>query len=342
MTVINVDDDISSCIKEKPEIMSVINIDDDISSCIKSIIGKGTSKFNAISVEDYFEDRDLQLAIMASTESNPKNFIDLSGENLLDFVDDDEIRVLRFKPSNTRFGKGRGRRSKPFSCNSILEAGTSSNSKNDPSFLCGICVEPKTAYEWYNIKGCSHSYCTDCITKYVASKLQENVTKIGCPVPDCKGCLEPEYCRSILPTEVFNRWADTLCEAVILGSKKFYCPFKDCSMMMIDDGKEKVVESECPSCCRLFCSQCKAAWHSGVDCGEFQKLNKDEREREDIMLMKLAQKKLWKRCPNCKIYVEKSQDCLFMTCRLVCLFLAICIYFHNMFSWNLRFKMYQT
>ncbi|KAF3453110.1 hypothetical protein FNV43_RR03544 [Rhamnella rubrinervis] len=192
----------------------------------------------------------------------------------------------------------------------------SSNSKDDLSFLCDICVESKRAYEWFNIKGCSHCYCMDCIAKYAASKLQENVIKIGCPVPDCKGCLEPEYCQSILPADVFDRWGDALCEAVILGSEKFYCPFKDCSMMMIDDGKEKVVESECPSCCRLFCAQCKAPWHTAVDCAEFQKLNEDEREREDIMLMKLAQNKLWKRCPNCKIYVEKSEGCLFMTCSL--------------------------
>ncbi|KAK0571628.1 hypothetical protein LWI29_019089 [Acer saccharum] len=56
-------------------------------------------------------------------------------------------------------------------------------------------------------------------------------------------------------------------------------------------------------------------WHSEIDCAEFQKLNKNEREREDIMLMKLAQNKKWQRCPNCKYSVEKKEGCMYMYCR---------------------------
>lgn len=304
----------------------VINIEEyDLSSClIKSILEKGTNKLNPISVEDCLEDRDLHLALMASVlpppnPNNNNNVIDLSQEN--GGEDDEEISFLGFKPPISCLGsKGGRRRSKPFSADSVTEKGESSNSKNDPEFLCDICVEPKTVKEWFSIKACGHSYCTDCMARYVASKLQDNFAKIGCPLPDCEGCLEAEHCRSILPVEVFDRWGDALCEAMILGSEKYYCPFKDCSMMLIDDGKEAVLESECPYCCRLFCARCKAPWHTGIDCTEFQKLNKDEREREDIMLMKLAQDKLWRRCPNCKIYVEKTDGCLFMTCRSAILF----------------------
>ncbi|XP_062075117.1 E3 ubiquitin-protein ligase RSL1-like [Humulus lupulus] len=195
------------------------------------------------------------------------------------------------------------------------ENGQSSNSNNDPSFVCKICAEPKSGSESFSIKGCSHSYCSGCMARYVASKLQDNITRIDCPVSCCTGSLEPEYCHLILPPEVFDRWGTALCEALILGTENFYCPYKDCSVMLIDDGKEVITNSECPSCYRMFCTQCKAPWHEGIECAEFQKLNKDERENEDIMLKNLAQNKKWKRCPTCKYYVERSFGCLFIHCR---------------------------
>ncbi|KAI9192176.1 hypothetical protein LWI28_019253 [Acer negundo] len=247
---------------------------------------KGITKETAISVEQYNEDRDLQIAITASLLYNDG--------------DDDDLRILTVKPENTPFG----RKTKPFSSPSITETGQSSNSKSnnndDPPFVCEICFEPKNSNESFKIKGCSHAYCVDCMS--------------NCPESDCRGLLETEYCRNLLPQEVFDRWGNALCEAVILGAQKFYCPFKDCSALLIDGG-EAISQSECPNCNRLFCAQCKVAWHFGIVCTEFQKLKNGEREREDIMLMNLAQKQKWKRCPNCGFYVEKKDGCMYMKCR---------------------------
>ncbi|KAH9613883.1 hypothetical protein KSS87_021386, partial [Heliosperma pusillum] len=74
-------------------------------------------------------------------------------------------------------------------------------------------------------------------------------------------------------------------------------------------------QAECPSCFRLFCAQCKVGWHNGIECAEYQKLGKDERQNEDLMLRNLAKNKNWQRCPACKFYVEKSEGCLYMKCR---------------------------
>ncbi|XAR51120.1 hypothetical protein NMG60_11005663 [Bertholletia excelsa] len=260
----------------------------------------GTNYGNAISVEQYFEDRDLELAIMASLSSKKRVIINLEDD------DEDENDVFQVLPSKTsRFP-------------SISGIGESSQSKSEAkNSTCEICVDLKSWGDMFRIMGCDHSYCSDCMVKYVASKLQENITQIQCPVAGCRGLLEPEHCRSILPPEVFDRWGKALCEAVILATDKFYCPYRDCSALLIndDEGRSAITQSECPNCHREFCAQCKVPWHSGIECEEFQKLGKDEREREDIMLMQLAQKKKWIRCPKCRFYVEKSQGCLFMRCR---------------------------
>ncbi|GMN52918.1 hypothetical protein TIFTF001_022070 [Ficus carica] len=283
---------------EKPELYEVIDVEDDDKTTSfffpNHLSQKGWTISDPISVEEYTAGKDLHLAIVASIDSSNKNnnlnFIDLTHE-----TSDDEIQLLDKSP--------------------FFETGQSSNSKTDPSFVCEICVEPKSANESFSIKGCGHSYCTDCTAKYVAAKLQDNVTTITCPVSGCAGSLEPHHCQSIIPAEVFDRWGLALCEALFSGSERFYCPFKDCSVMLLDDGGEAVRQSECPSCYRMFCAQCKVPWHDGIGCEEFQKLNKDEREKEDIMLRNLAMSKSWKRCPNCKFYVERSAGCLYMKCR---------------------------
>ncbi|KAF8401158.1 hypothetical protein HHK36_014462 [Tetracentron sinense] len=185
------------------------------------------------------------------------------------------------------------------------EAGESSQS------FCEICMEGRPTEDMFRNMTCTHSFCTHCISKYVAVKIQENISFVKCPNLNCKlGVLEPDRCRSIIPEQVFDRWEKALCESLILGSQKFFCPFKDCSAILVDEGGMVVRESECPDCRRLFCAQCKVAWHAGIECEEFQRLNEDERMKEDLMVMELAKKKKWRRCPKCKFYVEKRDGCV--------------------------------
>nr|XP_033509831.1 probable E3 ubiquitin-protein ligase RNF217 [Nicotiana tomentosiformis] len=248
-----------------------------------------------------------------SSSGTKKIFIDLSKE-----YSDDEIQFLgsqfsSFRPKKTR----RGLDSK---CIVIDDDG------ND-IFTCDICVDKKSTNDMFKIMGCTHFYCKQCMAKYVASKLQENVSTTSCPVPGCNGVLEPYYCRSILPKEVFDRWGDALCEKLILGFEKFYCPFKDCSVLLIDEcrgGNFAITQSECPECKRLFCAKCKVAWHLGIMCEEFQKSNKDEKEKEEIQLMKLAKHRKWQRCPSCRIYVARNKGCNNMKCRCGCDFCYKC------------------
>ncbi|KAF3457686.1 hypothetical protein FNV43_RR02344 [Rhamnella rubrinervis] len=192
--------------------------------------------------------------------------------------------------------------------------------------LCEICAEKKLPEQMFiKYKRCAYSFCSDCIGKHIATKVEDQriLKVVSCPGPDCVDlhALELEACHEILPKEVVERWDEALCEWLLLGSRKFYCPFRDCSaMLLINDGEEEeegeaVRESECPMCHRLFCALCYVPWHSGVDCEEFQRLNEDERGREDLMVKELVKEKKWRRCPHCKFYVEKMEGCLHITCR---------------------------
>ncbi|XP_021861310.1 E3 ubiquitin-protein ligase RSL1-like [Spinacia oleracea] len=119
---------------------------------------------------------------------------------------------------------------------------------------------------------------------YVGSKLEEGASQVGCPVPNCFGMLDPEHCKEILTFEAFVRWGKLLCESTIVATQKFYCPFKDCSVLLLvdDESETTVTRSECPSCFRLFCAKCKVGWHHGIECAMYQTLSKDEREGEGV------------------------------------------------------------
>jgi hypothetical protein len=94
----------------------------------------------------------------------------------------------------------------------------------------------------------------------------------------------------------------------VVGGDKFYCPFKDCSALLINDTPVEIRETECPHCHRLFCASCRVPGHSGIKCEEFKKLGDDENGQDDLKLRKLAKDRKWQRCPKCQMYVETGED----------------------------------
>ncbi|CAI0473950.1 unnamed protein product [Linum tenue] len=170
--------------------------------------------------------------------------------------------------------------------------------------LCEICADSKQSHQILAVGACTHAaYCTDCISRHVAAKIGQSgaaATVITCPASGCGTAIELDSCRGALPKAVIDKWEEALCRNSIGESQRFYCPFRDCSAMLVAEPAEaeaeSIRESECPYCHRLFCAQCGVAWHSGVDCEVFQGLGQDERGREDIMVMEMAESNKWGCC----------------------------------------------
>ncbi|KAL6656017.1 hypothetical protein ACP70R_006843 [Stipagrostis hirtigluma subsp. patula] len=189
----------------------------------------------------------------------------------------------------------------------------------EDGFYCGICMDTVHLRELFPIDGCTHAFCAGCVGQYIAAKVGENVLSIGCPDPGCKdGLLQPEECRGAIPPPLFQRWGAALCDAA-LDELKLYCPYRDCSALLVDDdpgnGEAALTNAVCPHCRRAFCAQCKVPWHHGVSCEEYQRLGEEERGREAMLLRKVAEEQKWQRCPHCRMFVERSFGCAFMQCR---------------------------
>ncbi|PWA79283.1 IBR domain, Zinc finger, RING/FYVE/PHD-type, E3 ubiquitin ligase RBR family [Artemisia annua] len=123
--------------------------------------------------------------------------------------------------------------------------------------------------------------------------------------------------RLIVPKNILIKWDQVLCESTILESHKFYCPFADCSALLINDDTT-ITQNNCPVCKRSICAACHVPWHSEFTCKEFGKLNmtnKKGKKDYEKLAMALAKKNKWKKCPNCKFFVEKAEGCVHITCR---------------------------
>ncbi|KAI9092232.1 hypothetical protein K1719_027732 [Acacia pycnantha] len=204
---------------------------------------------------------------------------------------------------------------------------SSSSNLEEPMqvIICEICADTKRITQMIKNQTCHHSYCSDCMTKHVAVKIQESIIAVPCPGLDCTSVFEFEACRPWLPKDLIERWDKALCEDLFLQVPKFYCPFKDCSaMMLVENEKDQQTagKTECPVCHRVFCLRCNVPWHTGVDCKNYQKLNK--RQSEDRLVRKLAREKRWRRCPKCKFYVQKMSGCMHITRRCKYEFCYVC------------------
>jgi E3 ubiquitin-protein ligase RNF144 len=93
--------------------------------------------------------------------------------------------------------------------------------------ICEICAEPKNTKEMFKNQRCHHSFCSECVIKQVATKIQDKISIVSCPGLNCKGLLELESCRSLLPKKLIDKWYDSLCESLFVTVPKFYCPLKD-------------------------------------------------------------------------------------------------------------------
>lgn len=176
---------------------------------------------------------------------------------------------------------------------------------------CQVCTEDRKKEEMFQIEGCSHSFCSVCISRHVESKLESNVMNISCLSDECQNMIQPATLKSVISSDVMAYWEHQLSQSTIPLSQKYYCPFPDCREILLNDDDEggRIRQSECPNCRRLFCVPCNVPWHDGHRCGE---LKRDTRGEDEFR--RLAEKNKWPSCPKCGATVEKTEGCIHMSC----------------------------
>ena len=196
-----------------------------------------------------------------------------------------------------------------FSKNNNLELNIddqNEDKKSESSVICELCMENITKEEEEkNFLLCKHMFCSDCYLNYLKEKINNNqVSKITCLEHTCSVELDEEFIISHLNGD----------ENLIKKYKKFkirnqvltdpnvkFCPIKDCESYAKKEGDNKYV-----TCLEghKFCFICSKPWHGRKKC-------QDEIDKD---FKKWKKNKVIKRCPRCKMWVEKNYGCNHMTC----------------------------
>ncbi|CAJ2640224.1 unnamed protein product [Trifolium pratense] len=191
---------------------------------------------------------------------------------------------------------------------------TKTKDQSSKKFTCGICFDSVTVSKRFTNTSCNHPFCRTCISKYVKVQRKDKVVKLNCPNPTCSVQLTPEHLQSILSKKVMIDWESAIHESSISLEQKIYCPYKNCSLLLVNDGAEVVTSCECPSCHRLFCAQCKVPWHADMSCREFlDSKNGRHEKRLEKKFLDLAKKEKWQKCPKCSMHVQRNGGCVDVT-----------------------------
>ena len=164
---------------------------------------------------------------------------------------------------------------------------------------------------------CGHGYCNECLQGFLRVVLHHNTRTFppSCPETGCLYFAERERVNHVLSDADIAAWHRRIYEESIVN--KVYCPKKDCSAL--HDGNLLAVDrhgtSVCQKCALRFCKQCLCPFHEGLTCAQYKLLPDDERDVDDRKTLKLAQDRNWRRCPTCRMLVEKINGCNHMSCR---------------------------
>ena len=79
------------------------------------------------------------------------------------------------------------------------------------SLLCDICSKEKKDNDQLIKNGeCDHSFCTDCVSKYLQGKIEEGMKIIACPGLNCERNLELDSFGYLLSNDALHLWKKAL------------------------------------------------------------------------------------------------------------------------------------
>jgi hypothetical protein len=198
--------------------------------------------------------------------------------------------------------------------------------KNEEStFNCLICEEKflKNSKFDLNLNGCQHLFCVDCMKIFLENEIKESKLPMKCPGDKnkCNNILQSQFILSIVDEDFKNKYLNFSLNKYFEEFKEdlSWCPTPGCPFGFELD---KICNKfSCPNCLKVYCLECKSAYHEKKTCEENindNKLNSDKKFYEFANTLRI------KECPKCKRWIERASGCNHMTCVCKYEFCYIC------------------
>ncbi len=187
---------------------------------------------------------------------------------------------------------------------------------------CPVCYE-EVKEDQKERMVCGHSFCIECFGAYLKESIKEGpscITKT-CPKDKCKEIIGPSVFRKYLYETYKNdfvRYEKFLVDNIVLSSQILkWCPGKNCKQAIDLETSKTIKFSQKNIKCQCgcsFCLACEKEAHMPAKCDQFaswMNLIMGKNNLVDELWLKIHTKK----CPQCKVNIEKSIGCMHMTCK---------------------------
>ncbi|KAG1660185.1 putative E3 ubiquitin-protein ligase [Nymphon striatum] len=199
---------------------------------------------------------------------------------------------------------------------SVTENINSGCSSSVPERICEICFVNVTESDLYTISSCGCQFCLKCIQEYVRVTIDYGVVSIPCLTINCKnsGFITVEEIEKLIGKKYADQFRQFLyLRDIESDPTRSWCPTPDCETVCNVPQKafDPVI---CPTCDAVFCSFCSEKWHPNLSCKELETLlmlDNDTEKNDSSTQIKDAK---IKRCPNCRIPIERLEGCAQMMC----------------------------
>ncbi|CAL4124537.1 unnamed protein product, partial [Meganyctiphanes norvegica] len=182
-------------------------------------------------------------------------------------------------------------------------------SKSADTVFCKLCLADVTINDMYQLHQCHCRFCKYCMDVYVGLKIREGEYTVECPDAncDCSGELNYEEIDALVGTELLDmhiKFRENT--EVDMDPLRTWCPQPGCeTVVSLQYSKLTGPQlAKCLTCTTSFCAACQNLWTQDHLCHMETPDNMGVPNDESI-----------KRCPSCKVPIERDAGCAQMLCK---------------------------
>ncbi len=175
-------------------------------------------------------------------------------------------------------------------------------------YICPICIDCASSPITLE---CGHTWCKRCLISYLLAAVNTRLFPLLCMGGSgkCSDHISLKIAQSLLSSEDFHHVARAAFFAYIHWQSRpsdfHHCPTPDCPHVYRNPPVGALLR--CPSCLIRICGKCHVKHHDGRSCLDS--------ENEDLrMVDKWSVGRDVKRCPSCRIVIEKVDGCKHVAC----------------------------
>ncbi|KAJ7485763.1 hypothetical protein FB451DRAFT_1027677, partial [Mycena latifolia] len=169
-------------------------------------------------------------------------------------------------------------------------------------FDCAVCQDSHSVEDVIRVEPCGHTFCRDCMTGHVRSKLTDRQYPIPCPNCLASNMVDEQLVELLPITEA--EYAVFQEMSVAEFAVHIECP-RCHEGALIERESPLIITCVFPRCRAVWCRRC-----STLVQGDTRRHTCDGQAEMDDLVNRSG----WKRCPTCSMAIEKTGGCNHITC----------------------------